>query len=216
TIYQGLSILPEPAKTSWFNFDHYYSDNAFPAALPLVFAGNPRRVMDIGANTGKFTLACLEYNSEVEVGLVDLKVQLNVAAKNIEEAGYSNRVQYHERNVLDKNAELPEGYDVIWMSQFLDCFADEEIVSILEKCHRALPAHGSIFINETFWDKQRFEASAFSLQMTSLYFTTMANGNSQMYDSEVFVKLIDKAGFDVVKQTDNVGLSHTILELKKK
>ncbi len=216
TIYQGLSILPEPAKTSWFNFDHYYSDNAFPSALPLVFAGNPRKVMDIGANTGKFTLACLEYNSEVEVGLVDLKVQLNVAAKNIEEAGYSNRVQYHERNVLDKNAELPEGYDVIWMSQFLDCFADEEIVSILEKCHRALPADGSIFINETFWDKQRFEASAFSLQMTSLYFTTMANGNSQMYDSEVFVKLIDKAGFDVVKQTDNVGLSHTILELKKK
>ncbi|HEY1033027.1 MAG TPA: class I SAM-dependent methyltransferase [Flavipsychrobacter sp.] len=216
TIYQGLSILPEPAKESWFNFDHYYSDNAFPEALPLVFAHNPKKIMDIGANTGKFTLACLDYNSEVEVGLVDLQVQLNVAKQNIEVAGYSHRVQYHQRNVLDNTTELPEGYDIIWMSQFLDCFADDEIVSILQKCYRALGDNGRVFINETFWDKQRFEASALSLQMTSLYFTTMANGNSQMYDSHVFMKLIDQAGFEVVQQTDNVGLSHTILELKKK
>ncbi|HRO43253.1 MAG TPA: methyltransferase [Flavipsychrobacter sp.] len=216
TIYQGLSILPEPAKTSWFNFDHYYSDNAFPEALPLVFATHPKKIMDIGANTGKFTLACLDYNKEVEVGLVDLQIQLDVAKQNIEEAGYSERVSYHARNVLHADAELPTGYDIIWMSQFLDCFADQEIVSILQKCHRALPNHGRIFINETFWDVQRFPASAFSLQMTSLYFTTMANGNSQMYDSEVFIKLIDEAGFKVIKQNDIIGLSHTVLELQKK
>ncbi len=216
TIYQGLSRLPEPAKTSWFNFDHFYSDNAFPEALPIVFANNPKRIMDIGANTGKFTLACLNHNADVEVGLVDLQVQLNVAQKNIEVAGMSERVQYHERNVLDKDGDLPKGYDVIWMSQFLDCFADEEIVLILGKCYNALENDGSIFINETFWDRQKFEASALSLQMTSLYFTTMANGNSQMYDSEVFLQLIDKAGFEVVNDIDNIGLSHTILELKKK
>lgn len=216
TIYQGLSILPEPANTSWFHFDHYYSDNAFPEALPIIFESKPKKIMDIGANTGKFTLACLDHTAEVQVGLVDLQVQLNVATKNIEAAGYGSRVQYHERNVLHIDAELPKGYDIIWMSQFLDCFADDEIVSILEKCYRALDNNGRVFINETFWDRQRFEASAFSLQMTSLYFTTMANGNSQMYDSKVFIKLIDKAGFEVVKQIDNIGLSHTILELKKK
>ena len=216
TIYQGLANLPEPAKTSWFNFDHYYSDNAFPEALPIVFASNPKKIMDIGANTGKFTLACLDYNNEVEVGLVDLQIQLNVAKRNIEEAGYGHRVTYNPRNILHHDTQLPEGYDIIWMSQFLDCFADEEIIFILQKCHRALPDYGRIFINETFWDVQRFPASAFSLQMTSLYFTTMANGNSQMYDSEVFMKLIDEAGFKVIKQNDNIGLSHTILELQKK
>lgn len=216
TIYQGLSLLPEPAKTSWFNFDHFYSDNAFPEALPLVFAGSPKRIMDIGANTGKFTLACLGYSSEVSVGLVDLQIQLDVAKQHIEAAGYGHRVSYHARNVLDAAAELPTGYDVIWMSQFLDCFADQEIVAILRKCHQALPDHGRIFINETFWDVQKFPASAFSLQMTSLYFTTMANGNSQMYDSEVFLQFIDAAGFDVVKKHDIIGLSHTVLELKKK
>ncbi len=216
TIYQGLSLLPEPAKTSWFNFDHYYSDHTFPEAMPMIFKHQPKKVMDIGANTGKFSLAALNYNNDVELGLVDLGIQLNVAKGNIEEAGLASRATYHERNVLDKDSELPEGYDTIWMSQFLDCFADDEVVFILEKCHRALNDDGRVFINELFWDRQKFEASAFSLQMTSLYFTTMANGNSQMYDSKVFLQFIDKAGFEIVSSKDNIGQVHTILELKKK
>ena len=216
TIYQGLSILPEPAKTSWFNFDHYYSDHSFPEAMPMIFEHQPKKIMDIGANTGKFTLTCLNYNSDVELGLVDLGIQLKVAQKNIADAGFEGRVQLHERNVLDKDSELPQGYDIIWMSQFLDCFADEEVIFILEKCYRALNDGGRVFINELFWDRQKFEASAFSLQMTSLYFTTMANGNSQMYDSKVFLQLVDKAGFDIVTEKDNIGQVHTILELKKK
>lgn len=216
TIYQGLSMLPEPAKTSWFNFDHYYSDHTFPEAMPMIFEHQPKKVMDIGANTGKFSLACMKYNADVELGLVDLGIQLEVAEQNINNEGFKGRAEYHERNVLDKNSELPEGYDIIWMSQFLDCFSDDEVVFILEKCHRALNEGGRVFINELFWDRQKFEASAFSLQMTSLYFTTMANGNSQMYDSKVFLQLVDKAGFDIVMEKDNIGQVHTILELKKK
>ena len=215
TIYQGLSILPQPAHSSWFAFDHYYSDNAFPEALPIVFANSPKRILDIGSNTGKWALACLDYNNTVSLGLVDLQVQLDVATKNLAEAGYADRVKAYNHDLLDPSLSLPEGYDVMWLSQCLDCFADEEIVAILQKCHRALPDNGSIFINETFWDCQRFEASAFSLQMTSLYFTTMANGNSQMYDSKVFIQLVEKAGFTVLQQHNNIGLGHTILEIKK-
>ncbi len=216
TIYQGLSILPEPANASWFAFDHYYSDHAFPEILPLVFAHNPGKILDIGANTGKWALACLEYNKDVHVGLLDLQVQLTVAKNNIDQATLGDRVTYYPHNILNNAAKLPEGYDVMFMSQFLDCFSDTEIVAILKKCHDALPEHGRVFINETFWDCQRLEASAFSLQMSSLYFTTMANGNSQMYDSEVYLKLMEETGFEVINQYDNIGLSHTILELKKK
>jgi hypothetical protein len=101
------------------------------------------------------------------------------------------------------------------MSQFLDCFSDREIVNILRKCHNVLPLDGKVIINETFWDRQRFPASAFSLQMTSLYFTTMANGNSQMYDSTVFLALIKEAGFKVLTQVDNIGMGHTLITLVK-
>jgi hypothetical protein len=100
------------------------------------------------------------------------------------------------------------------MSQFLDCFSDAQIVSILKRCKQALNSGGSIYVLETFWDRQRFEASAFSLQQTSLYFTVMANGNSQMYDSNVFIRCVEEAGLDVVEQTDYIGVSHTLLVCK--
>lgn len=216
TIYQGLSILPSPAKESWFAFDHYYSDNAFPEALKIVFDKPIKKILDIGGNTGKWTLQCLQHDDKVQMGILDLKVQLNVAKQNIDEAGFSGRVQYHEHNVLDSSLKIPSGYDVIWMSQFLDCFSDNEIRMILNKCYDVADGNTRIFINETFWDRQRFPTSAFALQMTSLYFTTMANGNSQMYDSKVFYKIVEEAGFDIVAQHDQIGLSHTIIELKKK
>jgi hypothetical protein len=81
----------------------------------------------------------------------------------------------------------------------------------LKRCKKALNPGGHIFILETFWDRQRFEASAFSLQQTSLYFTVMANGNSQMYDSKVFIQCVEKAGLTVLEQKDAIGVSHTLL-----
>ena len=39
TIYEGLSILPEPALGSWFDFDHFYSDLAFPEIGKTRFRG---------------------------------------------------------------------------------------------------------------------------------------------------------------------------------
>jgi len=216
TLYEGLSVMPEPAKTSWLNFDHFYSDNTFETALNIVFESQPKKILDIGGNTGKWSLQALQYNPEVQMGIVDLPGQLAMAEQNIDAAGFKGRVSYYNHNVLDNSLKLPEGYDTIWMSQFLDCFADEEIIGILKKCHEVATADTRIFINETFWDRQKFETSAFALQMTSLYFTTMANGNSQMYDSAVFYKLIDEAGFKIVKEYDNIGLSHTILEIQKK
>jgi len=218
TIYEGLSSLPPEIQQSWFAFDHFYSDIAFPIALEYVFdSGNaPRRLLDIGSNTGKWALAVLNHTPDVHIGLVDLPGQLSMAVEKLLNTGYStSRFSAHPHNVLDNDLSLPTGYDAIWMSQFLDCFSDSEIVDILRKCHAALPDDGRVFINETFWDRQRFQASAFSLQMTSLYFTTMANGNSQMYESDVFLALIRQADFRILNQTDNIGMGHTLLTLIK-
>lgn len=215
TIYPYISKLNPEAKKSWFEFDHFYSDNAFPQVLPVLFENLPSGILDIGGNTGKFTLQCLQYNSEVRMGIFDLPGQIAVSKDNIAAAGFADRVTLVEGNILDPQQGLPTGFEVIWMSQFLDCFADEEIRSILRKCHAALPADGRVYILETFWDRQKFAASAFSLQMTSLYFTTMANGNSQMYDSAVFLRLCEDAGFAVKEIHDQVGLGHSLVMLQK-
>ena len=216
TVYEGLSVLPKQAKDSWFYFDHFYSDGSFDKAMDYVFKNKPKRILDIGANTGKFTLKAMAKDPNVLITMLDLPQQLSLAKVNIEKNGYTDRVSYHPLNILDESNTFPKGADVIWMSQFLDCFSEDEIVSILKRCYDALDDNGSVFIMETFWDKQKYEVGAFSLQMTSLYFTNIANGNSQMYDSKVFNKLIKKAGFKIAEEVDLVGISHTIQICKKR
>lgn len=216
TVYEALAHLPAQAQKSWFAFDHFYSDGSFPQAIPILFKHKPKHILDIGGNTGKFTLKCMNFNEDVKVTILDLPGQLNMAKQNIKEAGFEKRVNYYEINILDDSQKFPKGADAIWMSQFLDCFGEDEIVSILKRCHEALEPNGKIYIMETFWDRQRFKTGAFSLQMTSLYFTNIANGNSQMYDSAVFNKLIDKAGFKILEETNEIGISHTLQVCEKK
>ncbi len=216
TIYEGLAHLKPQEQRSWFSFDHFYSSDSFPVVLPHVFRDSPKKILDIGGNTGKWALKCANYNPDVKVTIADLSGQLKMAQANIANAGHSSRVSFYEINILDKSAPLPKGYDVIWMSQFLDCFSEEEIISILERCFAALNDDGQVFILEPFWDRQKFKVSAFCLQMTSLYFTNIANGNSQMYHSRLFTSLIEKAGFEVIECIDNIGVSHSLMKCRKK
>ena len=76
TIYEGLSQLPEQVQKSWFGFDHFYSDQSFGKALEIVFSHHPKRLLDIGGNTGRWATQCVQYNKEVEVTIVDLPQQL--------------------------------------------------------------------------------------------------------------------------------------------
>lgn len=216
TVYEALAHLPSKVQDSWFGFDHYYSDGSFEQALDELFKRRPAHILDIGGNTGKFTLKCMGYNDQVKVTILDLPGQLAMAREQVAATPHRERVAYFPINILDASQKFPAGADAIWMSQFLDCFGEDEIVSILQRCHEALDSNGRVYIMETFWNRQRFESAAFSLQMTSLYFTNIANGNSQMYDSEVFNRLIEKAGFVIEAQIDQVGVSHTIQVCRKK
>ncbi len=215
TIYEGLSKLPEEIKKSWFEFDHHYSDDVFDDALKIVFRNNPKQIFDIGGNTGKFALSASKYSDSVKVKIVDLPGQLNVALANTEKAGFKDRVTGHEIDWLKPNPSVPNGADLVWMSQFLDCFSEEEILTILKTCVKGLNDDGELLIMETFTDRQKFDNAKFILEATSLYFTVLANGNSKMYPAEVFLKLIDQAGL-VLKEDIAVGEYHTILVCKKK
>jgi SAM-dependent methyltransferase len=216
TIYEGLSSLPAGIQKSWFAFDHYFSDLAFPPALSKVYTGGIKKILDIGGNTGKWAIASARFAPDIEITIMDLPGQLQVARENVRQAGFSERIHFYPANLLDENIPFPKGFDAIWMSQFLDCFSEAEIVSILKRCHASVSDGQYVLILEAFWDNQRFETAAFCLQLTSIYFTALANGNSQMYHSAVFIRCIELAGFVVEERLDDIGLSHSLLKCKKR
>jgi ubiquinone/menaquinone biosynthesis C-methylase UbiE len=211
TVYEGLAELPEEVKKSWFAFDHFYSDSAFPKALPHVFRNGPKTLLDIGGNTGRFALRCLAHDPEVKVTIADLPGQLAVAFKNAEDAGVSNHLQGTAVDLLEESSELPSGFDAVWMSQFLVCFSPEEIHNILVKVREAMDENTELYILDTFWDRQAWDIAAYCLINSSPYFTAVANGNSMMYRSEDFYAFLEKAGLQVTEEWDGLGISHTLL-----
>lgn len=217
TIYEGLSQLDPQVQKSWFAFDHFYSDNSFDEALGIVFAKHPRRIMDVGGNTGRFALRCVEHDKDVNVAIVDLPGQIRMMLENIKGKEGSERIGGYATNILDDTNTLPVGqWDAIWMSQFLDCFSEDEIYRILCRTHEVMTERTTLYIMETFWNRQKYEPASLCLTMTSVYFTVMANGNSKMYHSDDLVSQIDRAGLEVIATHDGLGQGHTILEVNLK
>ncbi len=216
TLYEGLSKFEPDVQKSWLDFDHFYSDNSFDEALSLVFSKKPRHLMDIGGNTGKFALRCVGHAPEVEITIVDLPGQIGMMQENIKGHSGSERIKAFPTDVLKPESKLPAGeWDAIWMSQFLDCFSEEQIYQILCKAKEVMSPDTTLYVMETFWDRQRFEAASLALTMTSVYFTAIANGNSKMYHSDDMLRQVERAGLKVTAIHDGIGQGHTILEIKK-
>ena len=218
TLYEGLSSLPEQVKKSWFGFDHFYSDHSFDEALEIVFGYRPGKIMDVGGNTGRWALRCVGYDRDVRVTIVDLPQQLAMMREQTAGKPGADRIDGYAMDMLDPTAEFPEDLhpDVIWMSQFLDCFSEDEILSILKRAAKVMGPDSRLAIMETFWDRQKYEPASFCLTMTSLYFTVMANGNSKMYHSDDMARLVERAGLRVEEIHDGLGQGHSIMICKRK
>lgn len=216
TIYPALSTLPEPARTSWFKWDHYYSDAAFPQALPIVFERGHRRLLDVGGNTGKWAIQCARYSADVAVTILDLPGQAAVAEKHIADLGLQQRIAVQPINLLDHSRPFPKGHDAVWMSQFLVCFAEEDIVKLLERAAAAMGPDSSLYVLDTFWDRQEYEASTYSLQAISLYFTCLANGRSRMYKFADITGMIEAAGLRIERVTDGLGVCSSLLICRRR
>ena len=216
TVYEGLSQLPPQVQKSWFGFDHFYSDSSFQQALEIVFANKPKTLLDVGGNTGRWALQCVGFDKDVQVTIVDLPQQLEMMRRDTAGKPGADRIDGYGMNLLDASKPFPtdKHYDVIWMSQFLDCFGEDEIVSIVSRAAKIMDKNSRLYIMETLWDRQRFETAAFCLTMTSLYFTAIANGNSKMYHSDDMTRLVEKAGLKVETIHDNLGQGHSIMVCK--
>lgn len=209
TLYEALPELPPHVRDSWLSFDHYYSDRVFPVVLPEVLARRPQRLLDVGGNTGKWAITCTQYDRTVAVTVVDLPAQVERALAAADLAGVGDRVDGHAMDLLDHSRPFPAGYDVVWMSQFLDCFPERDIVPLLRRGREALARGGRLYVVETFWDRQPNPAARHCITATSLYFACMANGTSRMYHSDDMRQCLDEAGLALEDESQH-GY-HTVL-----
>ena len=213
TIYHILTKLNPVMQKSWYEFDHHYSDDCFGEVLKIIFENNPKYICDIGGNTGKFERACLEYDKNCNLIMVDLPENI----EKIKNLFADSRCSFLACDVLSSaNLDFENVPDVFFMSQFLDCFSKEQIKFILKKVAKASSNKTKIYILEPFIDNQEYSGAAYSLTHISLYFTCMANGCSKMYKETDMKELVKDSGLKVQKTYYNIGkYDYTLLECVK-
>jgi SAM-dependent methyltransferase len=216
TIYPILTQLPDAALESWLAWDHYYSDSAFQKALPIVFEHEPRTLLDVGGNTGKWALQCVNYSDSVEVTILDIPGVANLAGESIRENAHEDRIETVGADLRDRSKAFPGGFDAIWMSQFLVCFSEDDVLGLLERAASALGPNAKLFILDNFWDRQANEIAKFCLQTFSLYFTFLANGHSRMYKASDIIGMVEAAGMKVESIVDNLGVCSSLMTCSRR
>lgn len=172
--------------------------------------------MEPGGNTGKWAIALTKASKNTSVTILDHKGQIDIALQNAHSNGVGDRVSGEILDLLDHSIHFPKGYDAVWMSQFLDCFAPEDVIALLCRSVEALTDNGRIYIVEPLWDRQSHEIGSYCLINTSPYFTALANGKSKMYRMKDMVGFIEQAGLEIEDEINGLGFGHTLLTCKKK
>ncbi|MDD6205811.1 methyltransferase [Succinivibrio sp.] len=210
TIYPHLKDLPEKAKEYWFKWDHQFSQSAFKEAIKIIDKKyKPELIYDVGGNTGKFSICVCQNTKDTKVKILDLPSQIQMAQENIKAHGLDDRIEFMGVDLL-VDYKLPSEADIWWMSQFLDCFAPEHILRILKSIKNSMKDNTKVCILEPIADRQKFEASAYSINAFSLYFTAIANGYSRFFSTKMLTDLIEQAGLKVEKIYDGLGISNSL------
>lgn len=213
TIYPHLKDLPQKSRRAWFAFDHFHSDSAYQAALNILKDRQVRYFVDIGGNTGRFTKKALATWQDSRACIVDLPEQIGLMRQNTNLKSLQNRIDTVPINWLDPDAQplIKEKVDLIWMSQFLDCFSRAEAVSILKRVKNLARQNGAtVAILEPLVDHQRNRAATLSIACSSLYFSCLANGNSKFFSSEELKSIIDESGLTIKSISEPIGVGHSL------
>jgi hypothetical protein len=211
SLYSDFDRLPADVSESWLAFDHYYSSLTHGNVARTLLQGRVQRLLDVGANDGRFAQACLEADPALSVTLVDHAVQIGVARERLTRAGLVDRAAFVVADLGHESA-LPTGFDAVWISQVLDCLSESQVVALLARLRGSVVGGGRVLVLEPCWDLQPQRVGQDVLTLLSLYFACAANGTSRMYDSGTLVRLIEAAGLTVEERHDGLGVGHSLFE----
>jgi predicted O-methyltransferase YrrM len=188
----GDNSKPEDAR--WVNFARSMSAMAVPMAGVLTRMIAPSsgtvRVLDIAAGHGMYGITVAKNLANVHVTALDWPAVLEVAKENAAKAGVVDRFSTRAGSAFD--ADLGEGYDYIFITNFLHHFDPPTNEKLLRRFHAALAPGGKAFTVEFVPNPDRVTpplAAAFSLVMLA------HTDSGDAYTFAEYDKMFRAAGF---------------------
>jgi precorrin-6B methylase 2 len=174
----------------------YMHSHSLTAAVSMarapVFA-NVRRLLDVGAGSGCYSIALAQTHPQMHCVVMDLASMCRIASDYIAAAGVSDRVITASVNMFRE--PWPKGFDALLFSNIFHDWGFETCRTLAVQAFESLEKGGRIFLHEALLDDTRnapLTSAAFSMQM--FLFT-----RGQQFTFADLVELLQSAGFKGVQ-----------------
>jgi acetylserotonin N-methyltransferase len=180
----------------------YMDANCLPAALTAaqrIDLSGVRRLLDVGAGSGCFSIAFAQANESLHCTLMDLQPMCDVAMGYASAAGVADRIDGRAVDMFRQ--QWPRGYDAMFFSNIFHDWDFETCAMLASKAYEALPSGGQILLHEMLLDDTHDgppTAAAFSFYM-------LLSTKGQQFTASELAKLLTDAGFAGVRVTPSHG-----------
>ncbi len=154
------------------------------------FAGI-KTLMDVGGGHGHLLTSILKLNPEMHGILFDAPTVIEGARSSIEGSGFADRCQLVGGDFFES---VPSGSDAIIMKWILHDWTDEQSITIMRNCHRALPENGKLILVEAVVPRGNEMHFSKFIDLNMLVMT----GGRERTEKE-FSELYEAAGFRLTR-----------------
>lgn len=166
-----------------------------PMIVPQIDLSGRRRLLDLGGGPGTYAIHFCQRNPQLDAVIFDLPTTRNFAEQTVARFGLSDRIGFIPGDF--ENEELPEGFDIAWLSHVLHGVGPGSCAGLLKKAVSVLEPGGIILIQEFILDDTKdapLFPALFSLNML------LGTPEGQAYSEGELVGMLTAAGATDVRR----------------
>lgn len=170
-----------------------------------------KRLLDIGAGSGAYTIAFLQKNPQLQSVIYDLAGVIAIAEEKIREVQLQNRVSFVAGDY--NKDKLPKGCDLALLSAVIHQNSPKQNLSLFQKIYDSLEIGGRLLIRDHVMDTNRTSPPMGALFALNMLVSTSGG------DTYTFAEIKDglkTAGFEKVEMLMQGERMDCLVEARKK
>lgn len=169
-----------------------------------------RKLLDIGGASGTYTISFLKKNPEMKASLFDLDTVLPLAENRLKSEGLLDRVELIGGDYNED--QLPEGYDLILVSDLIGQNTNEQNISLFRKIHNSLTSNGVLLIRDFVMDETHTSPESGALFSMLMLVETQGVG---AYSFLEYQNVLKEAGFSEINLFKKGEKKNSLIEARK-
>lgn len=206
----SITELRSKDKNTLKNFiqaQHYRGKEASRLICNVVDISNSRRMLDVGAGPGTYSLEWMTRFSQLRSTLLDLPHVLEITDEYVRIYGMEEKVIFISGNFHEADFG-GENYDLVLMANILHLYGAEENRNLIKKAYDSLEESGRVIIHCWALDDNECEPVESALLALTMF---SATPNGSAYKRSEQTEWLQEAGFKDIRHFEIDVIPSTLI-----